>query len=297
MDDLLTTGNILTLVTIAGVVLPLLKKHWYRFTQILWLVAMVMTDAKIVRWMITSDSGFKTKLVLGGLGVLAFTLAFVWAIWRVQRDMAEAASEAKALVPLLAKLTDYERAVLRQVVLVGRSTGVLNAAALSDIEANTGFVTRTWVGHYELNKDLKESLRTLLATDERSLLVSLEPGIPLLINAKSEGRQPRQFRANELAGEEPRALEGFSISFDPKIDGLSLEYMGHFEVAGDVPYVSEGELLTAGDNSQLEGFAIRLTGANKIAMTFYTARMLLSSVITTSAVTIDFADRGTAAAQ
>jgi hypothetical protein len=39
--------------------------------------------------------------------------------------------------------------------------------------------------------------------------------------------------------------------------------MGHFEVGGDVPYVGAGSFLSAGNNSQLEGFAIRLTGANK----------------------------------
>jgi hypothetical protein len=263
MDDILSSGNIFAIAALAAGALALLKKHWYRWAQVLFTVAMIMANAKVLRWAYTSDAGFKTRIVGGCIGVAAFTLMYVWTMYYVQQEIKEAASEIKALKPVFASLTDYERAVLRQVVLVGRSIGILDTATLNEIETKTGFVTRTWVGHYKLTRDLREPLRALLAKDDRSSLVSLARGVQLEINVKSEGRQPKQFRNNEVAGEEPRALEGFSVRLGQPIDGLSFEYMGHFEVVGHVPYVSEGEFLTGGDRYQLEGFAIRLIGANK----------------------------------
>jgi len=263
MEDPLATSNILTLVTVAGVVLPLLKRHWYRFTQILWLVAMGMTDAKVIRWMITTEYALKTRLILGGLGIAGFTLAFVWAVWRVQQDMSEAATEVKSLRPYFDKLTDFEKAVLRRIVLIGRSTKILDTqeSTLISIAEKTGFLTRTFVGHYELNQSVREPLQTLLASD-RSCLVSAEPGLGLSVTVKSEGRELRMFKNNEIAGEANRSLEGFLISFDPPIDGLGLSYMGHFEVARDVTSVKDGEFLIGADpRQQLEGFAITLTGA------------------------------------
>jgi hypothetical protein len=264
VDELLSSGNILAVAALAAGGLALLKKHWYRWAQVLFTVAMLLANAKVLRWTYTSDFGLKTRLIFGCVGIVGLTVAYLWVFLQIQREIKEAASEAKTLAPVFARLTDFERAVLRQVVLLGRSTKVLNALepALVSIEEKTGFITRTFIGHYELSRDIKEPLQALLANDSRSSLLSLEPGVGLTVTVKSEGRDLRTFRNNEITGDEGRALEGFEIRFDPPIDGLSIEYNGHFEVMGSVPYVTEGKFLRAGDAWQLEGFAIRLTGSN-----------------------------------
>jgi hypothetical protein len=273
MDDLLSSSNVIALAALAGGALALLKRHWYRSAQFLFLVAMLLADAKVLRWALTSEVGLKTQIIGGSVGITLLTFAFLWAIRMVQREIANAAAEAKFLAPLFGNLTDFEKAVLRQIVLVGRSTRILNAAepTLISIEGKTGFITRTFVGHYELNREVKEPLQALLAND-RSSLVSAEPGISLAVAVKSEGRELRTFRNNEIAGEQNRALEGFEVHFEPPIQGLSLEYMGHFEMAADVPYVNEGEFLSGGEAWQLEGFAIKLTGIRASAYdVFYSA--------------------------
>lgn len=71
------------------------------------------------------------------------------------------------------------------------------------------------------------------------------------------------FHEDEFAGTrgQSRRLEGFQLSFTPRLDGLSMQYMAHLENIGDVPWVSEGQFIgTRGQSRRLEGFAIKLTG-------------------------------------
>ncbi len=263
MDDLLSSSNIIAIAALAGVGLALLKKHWYRWTQWIFGIALCFAEAKILRWMYTSDVELRIRNIVGVLGLVIVGWGFLWTIGKVQSDLRQLLSQAQSLLPVFEKLTDFEKAVLRQIVLIGRSTRFLNTQepTLISISEKTGFLTRTFVGHYELNQSVREPLQTLLASD-RSCLVSAEPGLGLSVTVKSEGREQRMFKNNEIAGEAKRSLEGFLISFDPPVDGLGLSYMGHFEVARDVPSVKDGEFLSGADpRQQLEGFAITLTGA------------------------------------
>jgi uncharacterized protein YjdB len=60
---------------------------------------------------------------------------------------------------------------------------------------------------------------------------------------------------------ESRRLEAFSLSFDPPVRGLAMQYMAHLQDSGDTQWVSEGQLVgTRGQSRRLEGFAIRLVG-------------------------------------
>lgn len=71
------------------------------------------------------------------------------------------------------------------------------------------------------------------------------------------------FHEDEFAGTrgQSRRLEGFQLSFNPRLDGLSIQYMAHLQDIGDVPWVPEGQFVgTRGQSRRLEGFAIKLTG-------------------------------------
>ena len=88
-------------------------------------------------------------------------------------------------------------------------------------------------------------------------------GLALLVHI--EGIGDRKFSDSEMAGTqgESRRLEGFQISFAPRMAGLGIRYMGHVENVGDTPWVGEGQYIgTRGKGLRLEGFAAQLTGPN-----------------------------------
>jgi hypothetical protein len=168
LTDLLSIGTILGIAGLAGVGLALLKKHWYRATQLLFFVAMLLADAKVLRWALTSDFGFKTRVGLGLLGLVGFTAAGAWAIWKVQTDMREE-SAADEIRPFYDLLTPAEKTVLRFILPLGRSPTNLNVGqinALESIQQKTGFVGRNYTtGSYELNLKTIEGLKILLPAD------------------------------------------------------------------------------------------------------------------------------------
>jgi len=62
-------------------------------------------------------------------------------------------------------LTSEEMSLLHSIVLLGRSPGGPNVGQLrlcESVEQKTGFITRTHVGHYELNQEIKDALLVLL---------------------------------------------------------------------------------------------------------------------------------------
>lgn len=78
-----------------------------------------------------------------------------------------------------------------------------------------------------------------------------------------EGIGDLAFHEDEFAGTrgQSRRLEGFQLSFNPLLDGLSMQYMAHLQGNGDVAWVSGGQFVgTRGQSRRLEGFAIKLTG-------------------------------------
>ncbi len=88
-------------------------------------------------------------------------------------------------------------------------------------------------------------------------------GFNLLVHLENIG--DLVYRDGQFAGTrgESRRLEGFQITLDPPVPGLSLEYMAHLQDIGDTAWVSQGQFIgTRGEARRLEGFAIRLTGPN-----------------------------------
>ncbi|MEM6503453.1 MAG: hypothetical protein AAF685_16660 [Cyanobacteria bacterium P01_C01_bin.89] len=86
-------------------------------------------------------------------------------------------------------------------------------------------------------------------------------GLEVLVHI--EGIGDRKFSDNEMAGTqgEARRLEGLQLSFNPRMAGLGIRYMGHVENVGDTPWVGEGQYIgTRGKGLRLEGFAAQLTG-------------------------------------
>lgn len=78
-----------------------------------------------------------------------------------------------------------------------------------------------------------------------------------------EGIGDRKFSDHDVAGTqgESRRLEGVQLSFNPRMAGLGIRYMGHVENVGDTPWVGEGQYVgSRGDGLRLEGFAAELTG-------------------------------------
>ncbi len=55
MDDILSSGNIFAIAALAAGALALLKKHWYRWTQVLFTVAIALANAKVLRWAYTAS--------------------------------------------------------------------------------------------------------------------------------------------------------------------------------------------------------------------------------------------------
>lgn len=107
--------------------------------------------------------------------------------------------------------------------------------------------------------------RTLAADDIagiRALYGRRGPAMRVLVHLENRG--DAVFRDNEFAGTrgQARRLEGFQLSLNAAIPGLSLRYMAHLEGIGDVGFVNEGQFIgTRGQARRLEGFAIELTGA------------------------------------
>jgi hypothetical protein len=74
-------------------------------------------------------------------------------------------------------------------------------------------------------------------------------------------------REDEWVGTLGRSLraEGLALSFASHATGLGLEYMGHLEGIGDTKFVTTGQFVgTRGQSRRLEGFAMRLTGAQAV---------------------------------
>jgi hypothetical protein len=107
-------------------------------------------------------------------------------------------------------------------------------------------------------------LRTLQPDDVngiRSLYGRRGPAIQTLVHLEKIGDVTG--RDSEFVGTrgQSRRLEGFSLSLNPAIAGLSMQYMAHLQNIGDVPFVNEGQFVgTRGESRRLEGFAIRLSG-------------------------------------
>jgi Matrixin/Putative peptidoglycan binding domain/Clostridial hydrophobic W len=88
-------------------------------------------------------------------------------------------------------------------------------------------------------------------------------GVELEVLVHLEGLGDRTCRENELAGTrgQSRRLEGFQVTADPPVPGVTLRYMAHLQNIGDVPFVAEGKFVgTRGESRRLEGFAIELHG-------------------------------------
>ncbi len=171
LTDLLSVGTILGIVGLAGVGLALLKKHWYRAAQVLFGVATLLADAKVLRWALTSDSGFKTRVGFGLLGILGFTATGAWAVWKVQTDISDekAADSSKEIRGFYDLLTLEEKKALRFILPLRRSPTNLTSeqtTALQSIQEKTGFVTRNYTtGSYEVDPHHIESLRILLSSE------------------------------------------------------------------------------------------------------------------------------------
>lgn len=57
-------------------------------------------------------------------------------------------------------------------------------------------------------------------------------------------------------------MEAFTLQINPAVPDLGIEYMAHQAHVGDRPWVANGALQgTRGESRQIEGFAVRLTGA------------------------------------
>jgi len=85
-------------------------------------------------------------------------------------------------------------------------------------------------------------------------------GLEVIVQLQAGERQ--RFRNGEWAGTKgiKRGLEGFSLRIVPPVRDLSLRYRGHFQGAGDLGFVNEGEFLIPDEPRRLEGFNIELTG-------------------------------------
>ena len=86
-------------------------------------------------------------------------------------------------------------------------------------------------------------------------------GLDVMVHIQGVG--DRKFSDNEIAGTKGKArrLEGLQLSFNPRMAGLGIRYMGHIQNVGDTPWVGEGQYIgTRGKGLRLEGFAAQLTG-------------------------------------
>lgn len=89
-----------------------------------------------------------------------------------------------------------------------------------------------------------------------------DPGLRTVAHIQDLG--DRTFSEGAVAGTtgQSRRLEGFQISLDSPIPGLSMEYMAHVQDIGDTSWVREGQYVgTKAQSRRIEGFAIRLTGS------------------------------------
>jgi hypothetical protein len=186
-------------------------------------------------------------------------------------------------------LSYEEKQILNDVMVpfgcVPGSVNVGQLNALESIAASTPFVSNV-NGPYELRLSTKQPLEILLRRDKtlrtksKPKLLSIHqgdenPDIGIKVTVKPEGKRRQTFRNREFAGtREPRALEGFELEITPRIPGLGLKYMGHFEEFGDSGFVHDGEFITTPTARRLEGFAVELTGpANDKYDVHYMARI------------------------
>ncbi|MFB8794764.1 MAG: hypothetical protein U7126_11210 [Microcoleus sp.] len=111
----------------------------------------------------------------------------------------------------------------------------------------------------------------------RTQQVQLEGALAMKVLVHIQGIGDRTFGAMEYAGTraQGRRIEGFEISIDPPIPGLSVQYMAHVEGVGDTPWINEGELAGfRGQAKRIEGFAVRLSGPEAANYNvFYTAHI------------------------
>ncbi|MDC0835693.1 hydrogenase [Geitlerinema sp. CS-897] len=106
----------------------------------------------------------------------------------------------------------------------------------------------------------------LIVFGAKSLGIENQPSgtVPLNVLVHIQGLGDRQFGAREFAGTrgQSKAIEGLQLSFASPVAGLNIEYMAHLAGVGDTPWMSAGQYLgTRNENRQLEGFAVRLVGA------------------------------------
>ena len=95
-------------------------------------------------------------------------------------------------------------------------------------------------------------------------------GLKVLVHLQGIG--DRVFSAYEYAGTRGQGLriEAFQINLDPPIPGLSLQYMAHISDIGDSAWLDEGILAgERGRSLRIEGFAMRLTGAEAAKYEIY----------------------------
>lgn len=60
---------------------------------------------------------------------------------------------------------------------------------------------------------------------------------------------------------ENKSMEGFSVTFSPRVDGIGLRYRAHLRGSGDTDWVGDGTFVgTRGKSKPVEGFAIELSG-------------------------------------
>jgi Clostridial hydrophobic W len=203
--------------------------------------------------------------------VLVNSLVFLLLGWPF-KHLDPSREEIKSLRPRYSMLTYEEKVLLRDVAMPLGLPGGLNVGQLNlldSIHDKTSFLRKVG-GTYELKQESKEPLRALLSSD-RTLKSKAKiiaetagedgnPSIGIKVTVKPEGKRRQTFQSREFAGtREPRALEGFELEITPRIPGLGLKYMGHFEGFGDSDFVHDGEFITTPTARRLEGFAIELT--------------------------------------
>jgi hypothetical protein len=93
LTDLLSLPYILGVIGLGVGALTLPKKHWYRSAQVLFAVAALLADAKVIRWALTSENGINTRI--GGclLGLVVSNTLAGWVISKAQSDMREAGAK------------------------------------------------------------------------------------------------------------------------------------------------------------------------------------------------------------
>jgi len=128
-----------------------------------------------------------------------------------------------------------------------------------------------------LSRSITSSGNIVFGEPPRTQQVQLEGALAMKVLVHIQGIGDRTFGAMEYAGTraQGRRIEGFEISIDPPIPGLSVQYMAHVEGVGDTSWLNEGELAGfRGQAKRIEGFAVRLSGPEAANYNvFYTAHI------------------------